>query len=58
MTDCEMMTKFIEENADIALKFIMWQDLILEPQVFEGEIEAEDIESEIITIQDNGNGTI
>jgi|VirMetMinimDraft_7_1064189.scaffolds.fasta_scaffold211924_2 hypothetical protein len=45
MTDCEMMTKFIEENTDIALKYLMWQELILEPQVVNSDvnIEAEDI---------------
>jgi len=45
MTECEMMTKFIEENTDIALKYLMWQELILEPQVVNSDvnIEAEDI---------------
>ena len=44
MTEGEMAMKFIEENG-LTLKFIMWQELILEPQVFSGnvEIEAEDI---------------
>ena len=40
-----MMKKFIEENTDITIKFLMWQELILEPQVVNSDvkIEAEDI---------------
>ena len=46
MTEYEMMKKFIEENTDITLKYLMWQELILEPQVVNSDvkIEAEDIE--------------
>jgi hypothetical protein len=45
MTEYEMMKKFIEENTDITLKYLMWQELILEPQVVNSDvkIEAEDI---------------
>ena len=25
MTDCQKMTKFIEENPDIAMKYILWE---------------------------------
>jgi hypothetical protein len=25
MTECEKMTKFIDENMDIAMKYILWE---------------------------------
>jgi len=48
MTDCEMMTRFIEENTDIALKYIMWQENFLDPQVFDSNvnIDADDVDHE------------
>ena len=49
MTECEMMTRFIEENTDITLKYMIWQDQFLEPQVYDNnvEIDANDIDYEL-----------
>ena len=60
MTEYEMMKKFIEENTDITLKYLMWQELILEPQVVNSDvnIEAEDTECETITINLDKDGNI
>ena len=60
MTEYEMMKKFIEENTDITLKYLMWQELILEPQVVNSDvnIEAEDTECETITINLDKDGSI
>ncbi len=60
MTEYEMMKEFIESNTDITLKFLMWQELILEPQVVNSDvnIEAEDTECETITINLDKDGNI
>ena len=44
--ECDLMKMFIDSNTDITLKYLMWQELILEPQVVNSDvkIEAEDIE--------------
>ena len=54
----QMMKQFIEENTDIALKFMMWQDLIMEPQVFTGNVDAEDQDCEVITVNLDKDGNI
>ena len=54
----QMMKEFIESNTDITLKFLMWQDLIMEPQVFTGKVEAEDADCEIVTINLDKDGNI
>ena len=55
-----MMKKFIEENTDITLKFLIWQEKFLEPQIFTNDVqvEAEDIECETITINLDKDGNI
>jgi len=60
MTEYEMMKKFIEENTDITLKFLIWQEKFLEPQIFTNDVqvEAEDIECETITINLDKDGNI
>lgn len=40
----ELMKQFLEENTDILLKFMIWQDNFLEPQIFTNQVDAEDIE--------------
>jgi len=40
----ELMKRFLEENTDILLKYMIWTDNFLEPQVFTNEVEAEDID--------------
>jgi hypothetical protein len=30
MTEEQLMTRFIEENTDITLKYILWKELILQ----------------------------
>ena len=49
-TECELMKDFIDSNSDIALKYIMWVDLISEPQIFTNEtnIDADDADFEFI----------
>ena len=37
----ELMKRFIEENTDITLKFMMWQEEFLEPQIFTQDVDAE-----------------
>jgi len=46
MTQCERYEKFLEENTDLMLKYMLWEDTILEPQIVTSEvaIEAEDVE--------------
>ena len=39
MTDCQLMTKFIEENTDIAMKYILWEQ---EFYVKENSIDIDD----------------
>jgi len=42
------MTRFIEENTDVALKYIIWQENFLDPQVFDSNvnIDADDVDHE------------
>ena len=40
----ELMKRFLEENTDILLKYMIWQDQFLEPQIFTNDVDAEDIE--------------
>lgn len=49
-TECEWMDDFINSNSDIALKYIMWKDMQLEPQIFTNEtnIDADDADFEFI----------
>ena len=60
MNDCQMMTRFIEENTDIALKYLIWQENFLAPQVFDNsvQVEADDVECETITINLDKDGNI
>ena len=44
LSQCEMYEKFIEENTDIALLYLIWEDNFLEPQIFTNEVDAEDID--------------
>ena len=58
-TEGEMALQFIEENGH-TLSFIMWQELILEPQVISGDVSVEAIDVDYITMNDPGdenNGT-
>ena len=41
LTDCEKMEMFIEENTDIAMKYILWEQ---EFYVEENNIDLDDIE--------------
>ena len=45
MTENEMMEKFLNENTDILLKYMLWKEHIMEPQVLSADvkIEAEDV---------------
>ena len=49
-TECEWQDEFINSNTDIALKYIMWKDMQLEPQVFNNQtnIDADDTDFEYI----------
>lgn len=44
MSECEKMTKFIEENTDIAMKYILWE------QEFYVEENNIDLTSEDVTL--------
>jgi len=44
MSECEKMTKFIEENSDIAMKYILWE------QEFYVEEDTFDLTSEDVTL--------
>ena len=63
LTEEEMMKQFIEDHADIAFKYMVWQESILPNQIFnpDVQIEAEDVDVEIIYDGDPGdehnNGT-
>ena len=48
MTECEKYRKFIEENTDITLKYMIWEEQFLEPQVFDSNvnIDADDVDHE------------
>ena len=50
MDKCEKYEKFLEENTDIMLKYMMWEEQFLEPQLFTNntKIEADDTDFEII----------
>jgi|TARA_R110002153_G_scaffold82594_2_gene208252 hypothetical protein len=41
MSECEKMTMFIEENMDIAMKYILWEQAFL---VEENNIDLDDVE--------------
>jgi len=48
LTECEKYKKFIEENTDITLKYMIWEEQFLEPQVFDSNvnIDADDVDHE------------
>lgn len=41
MSECEKMTMFIEENMDIAMKYILWEQAFL---IEENNIDLDDVE--------------
>lgn len=49
MTEGEMALQFIEENG-LAYKFIMWQELILEPQVVDKNVQIDATDTEVLDI--------
>ena len=60
MTECEMMEKFLNENTDILLKYMMWKEYIMEPQVMNSNVDVEAEDVDFITLNDPGdemNGT-
>ena len=57
MTNCEKYEKFLEENTDIMLKYMIWEEQFLEPQIFTNDvmIDAEEVEFTEITNKNNDN---
>lgn len=54
----ELMKRFIEENTDITLKFMMWQEEFLDPQIFTQQVDADEIECEVLKLNINEDGFI
>ena len=50
LTLCEKYEKFLEENVDIMLKYMIWEEQFLSPQIFDNNvnIDAEDVDYEDI----------
>ena len=57
LTEEEMMKKFIEDHAEIAFKYMIWQEQILPNQIFnpDVQIDAEDVDVEVIYDTDPGD---
>ena len=51
MTEAQMMEKFINEHADIAFKYVLWQETILPNQVFNPDVNVEAIDVELEEVQ-------
>ena len=50
MTQCEKYERFINDHTDITLKYMLWEEQFLEPQLFDNntKIDADDIDFETI----------
>ena len=60
MTEAQMMEKFINEHADIAFKYVLWQETILPNQIFNPDVNVEAVdlngeEVQFITFNDPGD---
>ncbi len=57
MTEIEKYRKFFEENTDILMKYMLWEDTILPPQILDEGVEREgdDVEFEDITFEDGND---
>ena len=54
----ELMKRFIEENTDITLKFMMWSEEFQDPQIFTQDVDAEEAECEVINLNVDEDGFI
>lgn len=54
----ELMKRFIEENTDITLKYMIWSEEFQDPQIFTNEVDAEDTECEVINLNIDEDGFI
>lgn len=52
-TEGELALQFIDENG-LAMKFLLWQEHFLEPQVFSGDVDVEAEDIEVIEIKPTG----
>lgn len=49
MDRCEKMEMFMNDHADVAMKFIIWEDVILNRKNDDDTTDATDIDFDIIT---------
>lgn len=58
--DLMLMKRFVEENTDITLKYMIWSEQFLEPQIFNNDVqvEAEEAECEVVTVNLDKDGNI
>jgi hypothetical protein len=54
MTENEMMEKFLNENTDILLKYMLWKEHIMEPQVLNPDVKIDAVDVDV-TVNHKGN---
>ena len=50
MTEQEMQTEFINTNMDVLQKYLIWREVILQPQILDAGVEMPAIDTDVVDL--------